>query len=287
MKIRILALSIIATMTACIGDEGSLPNYYTEATTDSQITADNAEEVVDAVVDGEKISSSFSSFGTSSHKALHKGVMTARSFHDDDDDSSAFQSGTTEGTCGGSMTVDLSSTTNASITYDNYCISSGEGSEVTTNGSIKVSGSADQTTGAITSNYTMDLQVIAGDNVSKAAGTMKMSIDEEFNTTIVMNFTSSAGASGDAIKLDNYTIVTKGFSMATMSGDMCSTEIDGCVSVSTPTEFESTLGGDYSAGVLQIDAGSTVVKVTVNDSGQCDLSLDGETIDTQDCTDYL
>ena len=289
MKNPIIALSLIASLTACIGGEDGLPDYYTEATTDATVTSDNAEKVVDEVVGSLKTTSSFGDDSNDinvSFKALHSGIRASRATTADDalgDLGSLLSGDPIEGDCGGTTAWDISETS-VNISYNDYCTSVGELQWVM-DGYINTSGSGTDTSGNSTTK--MNLTTTFGTDVSKAAGTLKTTWDGS-TTTYVMDFTASESKSGDSVKLSGFTIEEDADEeVVAISGDVCSNKIEGCVTVSTPTKFEKTADGDYSAGSLEIKSGTSVVKIDVTDTGTCDLILDDETLDTQDCTDYL
>ena len=290
MKNPIIALSLIASLTACIGGEDGLPDYYTETTTDATVTSDNAENVVDEVVGSLKVTSSFSSDNSNdmnvSFKALHRGIRAARATTADDalEELGGLLSGEPiKGDCGGTTSWDISETS-LNISYNDYCTSVGE-LQLVMDGYVNTSGSGTETSGSSTSK--MNLTTTFGTDVSKTAGTLKATWDGSA-TTYVMDFTASESKSGDSIKLSGFTIEEDADGeVVAISGDVCSSDIEGCVTVSTPAKFEKTTDGDYSAGSLEIQSGTSVIKIDITDTGTCDLILDDETIDTQDCTDYL
>ena len=293
MKKMTLAFTMIAGLTACIGGE-ELPNNYTGTTEPAEITTDNTTDIIEIVSDSNMSKEFTSVFSGASYKAMRKGVRSALSLSDA---STLAEGGTVEGDCGGTLKMDVSQT-NGSIKYSDFCEIDSDGStETTTNGSLTMSGSATSTGGG-TFKYTMDITSTDGTYVSKTAGTLNqttMVIDNEFKTTLVMSLTSTDSESEDSIMLDNYTLKTGGFAMISMSGKICTTDIAGCITVSTPVDFtiaENTFN-QYTAGTLQIDSGSSEVTISVNSDGDCDLSVDidgdgtADSSDTQNCSNYL
>lgn len=280
MKKSFFTIPVIVALTACGGD--SLPDHYTGETADAEITSDNATDIVAEVVGGTSYSDVFQNvFGKPRSKALNRGIRTARGIFDED---TGFEAGDNEGDCGGTVSVSATQTS-GTVTFKDYCETSGD-EEVTTNGSMKFSGSVSQT-GPTTLNYTMDLEMTNGDDVSKIAGTMDMSIDQEFNATITMDLSGSDSQSGDSFKFEDYKMVLEGFTYKSISGKVCTSDLGGCVTMKTTTDFASETLGSYSAGTLEITSGSSVIEISVNDSGTCDLSLNDEVLETEDCTNYL
>ncbi|MDH5546964.1 MAG: hypothetical protein OEZ43_15340 [Gammaproteobacteria bacterium] len=284
MKKQLIALSIVAALSAC-GEE-EMPNYYTGATTAAPVTVDNVDTIVAAVEDGGSMSDAFDGmFGGSNLKAMRKSVIHAREMTGD------IGSYTENGDCGGTMTFSATETS-GSVTFSNYCEPEGT-VEYVTNGSIVMSGSVASDGSSSSFSYTMDLQVSDGTNTSKSAGTMSMLMDNTGKMTLILNLTANDGASGDSVKLENYEIVLDSFVFVSTAGNLCSSEIEGCVTVSTPVEFVGTLFGGYTAGTLRIAAGTATIDIVVNNSGQCDLTADvngdgSELVqETQNCSNYL
>lgn len=293
MKNPIFALSIIASLTACIGGE-DLPNYYTGATEPAEITTDNTTDIIEVVNDSNMSGEFTEAFSGANFKTMRKGVRSALSLSDA---STLAEGGTVEGDCGGTLTMDVNKTS-GSIKFNDFCEIEDDGTETTTNGSLTMSGSTSSTGGG-TFKYTMDITSTDGSDTSKAAGTLSMTlmtVEDELITTLKMNLTSTESKSDDSIMLDDYTIKTSGFfSLTSMSGKICTTDIAGCVTVSTPVDFTLAANSynEYTAGTLQIDSGSSEVTISVNSDGDCDLSVDvdgdgtADSSDTQDCSNYL
>lgn len=277
MKNFTILLMLGALIAGCASDTKKTPDYYAGPESDASITTDNATDIVELASGMQTLQYGFlfAAFGKpQSYDEFPKSAISGR----------ASITLPFDGDCGGSGKYTVTDTS-FTIVFSNYCSGTGE-NQSTKNGTLKWTVTDEQTDDI---DYTLDITTVRGTATIKTYGTMKtLTTDNGFKMTY--NYSQSNSETNESFKLEDYVMeISDSSDYFSLSGKMCSSDIDGCITINTVTPF--VLTPPNYAGEMTITAGTSVISVKVNDSGQCDVvaTIDGvdSAVDTGACYLYL